>query len=224
MINMLLSVDHVRKVANDNSYGYSQPRRSEAKEDDCSSLSLDGLKLGGVDIKGATYTGNALQPLLEAGFVDVSSQVNKLTGEGLKMYDVLLRPATPKHGGHMAIMITDTKLVQAAGDADGKRGDSSGKEIYEREFVGSFSTPPLYVLRHPQPVPVQEPAVTPTPRETYRLFTLANTSADGTGDPVKIYGREVNIVRRMPGTKNPYGLTYTGGNVVDAWFPEGSFE
>ena len=75
--------------------------------------------------------------------------------------------------------------------------------------------------------PVITPSVpaTPTPTvPTYHLINLANTSADGTGRIVKLQGPEVHLIKTVPGSKFPYGLSYTGGTRVDAWFPEGSFE
>jgi len=148
MINMLLSVEYVKMVCADNRRGYSQSRREEALEDDCSSLSLDSLEFAGVNIGSATYTGNALVPLLAAGFVDVTHTINLVTGAGLKTADVLLRPKTASRNGHMAIMVSDTQLGQAAGDLDGVRGDSSGKELYIRNYAGAFNPVPQYVLRY----------------------------------------------------------------------------
>lgn len=221
MVNMLIAVDHVKRVAADNSYGYSQSRRAEAKEDDCSSLSLDALKLAGVDIGPATYTGNALRPLLDAGFVDVSATVNKATGAGLKKYDVLLRPATPDHGGHMALMVTDTELAQAAGDLDKKRGDSSGKEIYIRNYVGSFSTPPRYVLRHPAPVPVADPAPADIQAGDYvKLIIPMNTASDGSGKKADIVYQVAKVLKVVTCVTFPYGVCYNGDGYIDGWFKQ----
>ncbi len=71
-------------------------------------------------------------------------------------------------------------------------------------------------------VPVATVPATPTP--TYHLINLANTASDGTGRIVKMQGPEVHLIKTVPGAKFPYGLSYTGGTKVDAWFPEGSFE
>lgn len=214
MINMLLSVDYVKKVAADNSYGYSQSRRAEIKEDDCSSLSLDALKLAGVDIGPATYTGNSLKPLLAAGFVNVVKSINKATGEGLKMYDVLLRPATPTRGGHMAIMVTDSQLAQAAGDLDGKRGDSSGREIHLIPYYdGNFT----YVLRHPQPVP-GIPDTDIKAGDTCRIVIPCNTASDGSGKNTFITYQMAKCLKVVTNVTYPYGMCYNGDGYIVAWF------
>lgn len=223
MIDMQKAIDHVIMVANDNTRGYSQTRRAEEKEDDCSSLALDALKLAGVDIGAATYTGDAIKPLLAAGFVDVAKYIDLKTGNGLKKYDVLLRPATSAHGGHMAIMVTDTDLIQAAGDLDKKRGDSSGKEIYTRSYIGAFSTPPKYVLRLAQPVPVGPVGPAGQPGvfevgEMVKIVVSANTASDGSGKSVELVYQTAKIIKIVTNVTHPYGLCYNGDGYIDAWF------
>jgi len=163
MPDMNIGIDHLYKIAADPNHGYSQPRRDEEHEDDCSSSSLDAIELSGFDIGSATYTGNSYDSLIKAGFQNVTGQINRATGEGLKKADVCLRPPTKTRGGHMAVMVSNTELCQAAGDFDGKRGDSSGKEIRIRPYVGAFSTQPKYILRAPQAVPQPTPVPTPEP-------------------------------------------------------------
>lgn len=218
MINMSLAIEYVKKVASDNSYGYSQSRREEAKEDDCSSLSLDALKLAGVDIGSATYTGNAITPLLAAGFINVTKTINLETGEGLQSGDVLLRPAVPDKGGHMAIMITDTQLAQAAGDLDKKRGDSSGREIYIRNFVGSFGTAPKYVLRFPAPVTSSDIVA----GDMVQIVIPVNTSADGTGKTVHLIYQTAKVLKVVTNVTFPYGVCYNGDSYIDGWFSKDS--
>lgn len=218
MIDMQKAIDHVIMVANDNSRGYSQTRRAEEKEDDCSSLTLDALKLAGVHIGSATYTGNALYPLLSAGFQDVTSSVNLKTGAGLKKFDVLLRPATPDRGGHMALMVTDTDLAQAAGDLDKKRGDSSGKEIYIRSFVGAFSTPPKYVLRLPVPVP--EDSDTIRVGDLVDIVVPYNTASDGSGKSKNWITETGKIIKIVTGTSFPFGVCYNDDNFIDGWLKQ----
>ena len=77
------------------------------------------------------------------------------------------------------------------------------------------------------PVDDATPVVTASPTTQnsteFQQVTLCNTSADGSGKPVKVYGTRMHMVKRASG-KYPYGMNYTGGDWVDAWFPEGSFE
>lgn len=149
MSRIKLAVDHAIHIAKDNYHGYSQTRRNTDRDDDCSTIVLDGLEVAGFDIGDATYTGNMLAPLLRAGFVDVAKSVDLRTGDGLKYGDILLRPKTAAKNGHTAFYIGDGKIVQAQSDYDGKPGDSSGREIRIQAY---YDSPFTYVLRYPDPV------------------------------------------------------------------------
>lgn len=295
MGNMKIAVARVRGIAEDNTWGYSQPRRDWAKEDDCSSGSLDSLKVAGYDIGSATYTGDAYEPLLAAGFQDVTTSVNLRTGAGLQEGDVLLRPKTKTLGGHMAIMVSANQLAQFQGDFDGKPGDSSGREITIKDYYDSpflyvlrdpitvtTPTPPAGTLTHsigehvifstcyrssvdgasaaiqasamkqnhgiitkiypgsrnpyllntdmcfvndgdirgPYGVPVVPPAVPKTIAvgTRYTLSGTGTSGSDGTGTQI-IKSGMAKCVKIVPGAKNPYGMNWTSGNWVDAYFP-----
>lgn len=155
------AVQYAESIAADNYHGYSQPRRVIAKtpaealaikDGDCSSTTLNGLVVAGIDIGAATVTANMLQPLIDAGFVDVKSSVNMETGEGLQRCDVLLRPPTKERSGHTGFItgrnaVTHkVEMVQAAGDFDGKAGDLSGREITIIPYYSSGNF--KYVLRY----------------------------------------------------------------------------
>lgn len=127
----------------DDKHGYSQTRRGGI-DDDCSGVVLRSLAAAGFDIGSATYTGNMLDPLLAAGFVDVAATVNLKTGAGLKRGDILLRPKTSTQNGHTAFFIGGGQIVQAQSDYDGKPGDSSGREIRLQNY---YNSPFKYVLR-----------------------------------------------------------------------------
>lgn len=141
------AVQLAEAIANDNRYGYSQPRRDWEFEDDCSTTVLGPLKKVGFDIGSATFTGNMLYPLLIIGFVDVIASVNPLTGNGLQRGDILLRPKTATRNGHTAFYIGNGQIVQANGDYDGVPGDSSGREITIQNY---YNSPFTHVLRHPE--------------------------------------------------------------------------
>ncbi|MEI8200760.1 MAG: peptidoglycan amidohydrolase family protein [Eubacteriales bacterium] len=158
MGNISIAIQHAKTIALDNGYGYSQERRDWPKEDDCSTVVMDSLKAAGYNTGSATYTGNMLFPLMAAGFLDVTASVNLRTGAGLQAGDIVLRPKTSTRGGHTAIMISATQLVQAQGDLDGKPGDSSGREIYIRDY---YDSPFTYVLRDPAAKPVDCPYAEP---------------------------------------------------------------
>ena len=65
----------------------------------------------------------------EAGFEDVTAQINLKNGGGALKGDIFwMLQGNGKHG-HTEMYYGDGKLVGARGDLDGKAGDSSGNEI-----------------------------------------------------------------------------------------------
>ena len=123
--------------ANDNKRGYSQSRRNGGIDKDCSKMVLDSAEEAGINIGTATYTGDMLNPLLANGFIDVVASINTVTGRGLAIGDILLRPKTASRNGHTAYYIGNGKIVQANADYDGKLGDSSGKELCIAKYYNS---------------------------------------------------------------------------------------
>jgi len=138
-INLELCIARAKVIANNNKYGYSQTRRDEEFEDDCSSGTVNCLNAGGFNFSKDLRTDTMLKPLLAAGFVDVTKEVNLVTGKGLLPADVCLKPKTKTKNGHVVLILKKdgAEIFQYAGDFDGKRGDSSGKEILIKEFYNS---------------------------------------------------------------------------------------
>lgn len=139
-------VGYAIDLAVDNSHGYDQTNRN-GPDYDCSSLVNYVVKKAGIPIK-ATYTGNMLDDYLFNGFF-IASDVNKETGEGLQIGDILL---THYNGGsgHTAIYVGNGKLVHASGNefggvTGGKTGDQTGNEICITDY---FNFPWMYVLRY----------------------------------------------------------------------------
>lgn len=139
-------VGYAIDLAVDNSHGYDQTNRN-GPDYDCSSLVNYVVKKAGIPIK-ATYTGNMLDDYLFNGFF-IASDVNKETGEGLQIGDILLTHYNGK-SGHTAIYVGNGKLVHASGNefggvTGGKTGDQTGNEIC---IVDYFNFPWMYVLRY----------------------------------------------------------------------------
>ena len=83
----------------------------------------------------------------KAGFIDVTSQVNRSNGSGMQRGDILLKP-----GNHTAMHIGNGQLVEASqnefgGITGGASGDQTGKEIWVH---GYYNFPWTYVLRYPE--------------------------------------------------------------------------
>lgn len=140
------AVKYAIEIAQDNSHGYDQTHR-DGPDYDCSSLVNYVVKKAGIPIK-ATYTGNMLDDYLFNGFF-IASDVDKETGKGLQIGDILL---THYNGGngHTAIYIGDGKLVHASGNefggiTGGRTGDQTGNEICIAKY---FNFPWMYVLRY----------------------------------------------------------------------------
>lgn len=122
------AIEWARKIAADNTHGYSQASRW-GRDYDCSSFVISALDAGGFPMKsyGATYTGNMGAALAKCGFKRVSG-VNLGSGAGLQAGDILLNPAT-----HTEMYIGGGYTVGAhsseTGGKTGKTGDQTGNEI-----------------------------------------------------------------------------------------------
>lgn len=120
-MNLSKMIDTAVAIANDNRHGYSQPRRDGHPDFDCSSLTAYCLRAGGCDVNAGSTTRNLYSQLTKRGWQKVSARC--------KAGDIYLTP-----GKHVVIAVTDFKVVTASGDFDGKKGDSSGREIRLRDF------------------------------------------------------------------------------------------
>lgn len=126
MPDIMIAVQEAVRIARDDSHGYSQKNRTGNPDYDCSSLVIHCLDYAGFPMSkyGATYTGNMKKALQKCGFENVKSKINMRTGDGMQAGDVFLNE---QH--HTAIAISGKKMVAAHDNYDGKKGDSSGKEI-----------------------------------------------------------------------------------------------
>lgn len=204
------AVQYAVDVANNNYHGYSQTRRGK-QDKDCSSLVLDALKAAGYDTGTATYTGNMLKPLLSAGFINVTKEIDLKTCKGLKRGDILLRPKTATKGGHTAFYIGTGNIVQAAADHDGKTGDSSGQEIRIQKY---YNSPFTYVLRD------LESTLTVGMLVKISGIGYPTSYAEGQGKLITGKGKIVNIYDES--RKCPYAINYTDTtkNWTDRFFPK----
>lgn len=131
------------RIAADDTHGYDQTNRWGA-DYDCSSFVISAFKAAGVPLE-CTYTGDMRGDMLRRGFADVTAQVDRRSGAGLRRGDVLLNCAR-----HTALYIGDGRIVQASinerGTATGgMTGDQTGREIYERTY---YNYPWDCVLRY----------------------------------------------------------------------------
>ena len=122
------AVEWAKRIAQDDTHGYSQAQRW-GKDYDCSSFVISALEAGGFPMRahGATYTGNMGAALKACGFRRVYT-VNLKSGAGLVSCDILLNPAT-----HTEIYIGNGMCVGAhsseTGGKYGAPGDQTGNEI-----------------------------------------------------------------------------------------------
>ncbi len=118
-------------IANDNSHGYSQANRW-GPDYDCSSFLIHVWQTIGVPVRdaGATYTGNMKAAFLACGFVDVSSSVNLVTGEGCEAGDIFLNERD-----HTAMSIGHGQMVWAStSGGHPEPGDQTCREIRTGAF------------------------------------------------------------------------------------------
>ena len=126
MPDINIAIEEAKRIARDDSHGYSQMDRTGHPDYDCSSLVIHCLDKAGFPMSryGATYTGNMRKALVRCGFKDVKKLINMKTGKGMIGGDVFLNEKY-----HTAIAVSSTKMVAAHDNYDHKKGDSSGKEI-----------------------------------------------------------------------------------------------
>ena len=125
------AVNWAVSIANDNTHGYSQTNRNGNPDYDCSSLVISALKQAGIDVGNASYTGNMKDEFLAHDFKWIP--ISSISGtKDLKLGDVLFRRSNGS--GHTEMYIGNGKNVGAHDDYDGKKGDSSGREINVQNF------------------------------------------------------------------------------------------
>lgn len=146
-------------IANDNYHGYSQPRRHGGRDYDCSSLVLFSLKSVGIKTGSASYTGDMTEPLLSNGFIDVIDLIDVLSGSGLQVGDILVKPKTGSKNGHTAFYVGNGQIVQANGDYDKKLGDSSGRELTVQKYYNSGWKHVLRYTKDTPSEPLNEPLI-----------------------------------------------------------------
>lgn len=149
MPSLITAVNLARSMANDPTYGYDQTNRY-GPDYDCSSFVCYCLSQAGFNVNPTDWTGVMYADLIQAGFVDVTSQGfnNLMAG------DVLLNT---QH--HTAIMVSNTDLAEAVHNENyptpgldwyhgGIPGDQTGDEIRIRSYYW-YSSGWDYVLRYP---------------------------------------------------------------------------
>lgn len=141
------AVNWAVNIANNDSHGYDQTHR-DGPDYDCSSLICWAYSNAGLNTRpGYTpATGSMYDVFVDAGFEDVTSQINLSNGSGLVKGDVLLKP-----GSHTEMYIGNSQLVGASqnehgGVTGGQTGDQTGEEIHVH---GYYNFPWQYVLRYP---------------------------------------------------------------------------
>lgn len=134
------AVDWAIDIANNDIHGYDQTNR-QGPDYDCSSLLINAWVNAGVDVlsAGASYTGDMIPAFESCGFIKYNIQdvANKQRGDILWV------------NGHVAMMISNTELVEASINelgtvTGGATGDQTGKEIYVHSY---YDYPWTYLLR-----------------------------------------------------------------------------
>lgn len=118
------------KIANDNSYGYSQDakKRWGTPSYDCSSYIISAFSYAGFNINRTGYTGTMKSAFTAAGFDWIP--MSKISGKkDLIRGDILLNEVH-----HTELYVGNGRMLAAHKDYDGKDGDSSGNEICEGDY------------------------------------------------------------------------------------------
>lgn len=138
-------------IARDKTHGYNNDGNIDHMYGDTGQYNCIGLVVMGWNYAGLTTINkkvgftNLETKFPEAGFKEVTEEVNLKTGAGLERGDVLARTYKVNGHWHIAQYVGNGKLVEATGDADGKNGDSSGSEIAINKY---YNNPWNHVYRY----------------------------------------------------------------------------
>lgn len=114
------TINRLLEIADNNSHGYSQAHRY-GPDYDCSSSLANALIHGGFSCPKTSTTATLPNWLKANGWVEVH--------DGCKRGDIYCTEYK-----HVVMAYADGYVITAAGNKDGKTGDSSGREIYKRTF------------------------------------------------------------------------------------------
>lgn len=176
------AVAWAKKIAADQSHGYSQANRWGNPDYDCSSFVISAYKAAGVpiDTSVVNYTGN-MSGLKKYGFTDVTNKVNLNTQKGLQPGDILYWHKSGTNG-HTAMYIGNGQIVHARGQSYGSSapGDQGTEIAVCPYYRGSWQ----YVLRYTG----KEPAKTTTSTTTTTKPATVKRYAVNTTMPIIKYG------------------------------------
>lgn len=121
-------ISWAQATAADEKHGYDQAKRT-GPDYDCSSFVASALNAAGIDVP-MFSTHTMIQELLGQGFLEVTSQVDLTTGEGLQQGDILWNQE------HTEFSLGGDKTVGAHWNehqdiTGGEPGDQTGEEISE---------------------------------------------------------------------------------------------
>ena len=140
------ALQNMIEMANNNAFGYDQLDRWGVSRD-CSSMIIDCCERAGISLKtkGATYTGNMLNVMLNCGFKIVNGSVNFESADGMLPGDVLLNVV------HHTVMycgngkVVGARINEKGTVTGGQIGDQTGSEISVHAY---YNYPWNYCLRY----------------------------------------------------------------------------
>lgn len=148
--------------ADDNRHGYELRERDYDIGTDCAGLGrLYAAAVEGVSVNGYPdmHSWDIADKLRARGW-----QVIDFSESKKKRGDILVRVDPEGGTGHVVIYLGGGRIVGAEGDWDGKRGDSSGREICERSY---YSYGYKYIVRPPEEASV---SIKEEKGAVYRLY------------------------------------------------------
>lgn len=138
-------ISTVLTYADDNTHGYELRERDYDIGTDCAGLGrlyAAAVEGASVDSYPDMHSWDIADKLRARGW-----QVIDFSESAKQRGDILARVDPNGGTGHVVIYLGDGRIVGAEGDWDGKRGDSSGREICERRY---YSYGYKYIIRPPE--------------------------------------------------------------------------
>lgn len=217
--------------ARDDSHGYELRERDYGVGTDCAGLArLYAAAVEGVSLSSypEMHTWDMRSVLTKRGWQAVS-----FSESAMRRGDLLVREDPSGGTGHTVVYLGNRRIVGAEGDWDGRRGDSSGREVTERSY---YSYGYKWILRPPAAAEIEDDMTSDQAKQLKAIYDwiegyagdqLTRTDTAGHDNPSghNVFGRlqiiehNISVIMARLGLHDRY-RDYVGGVGSDANCPQ----